>query len=259
MIYKGQQFKRAKSVVVIHIPNDPAPSYVKFGRPCKAGAKGAVATSYTWPNNNKLGKEGETVWAMPVKLTSHDRTNMAYGVDGKMYLACDGVCYTCKYGMPLRDYPFTILRGDEECWGERLLKNALKRIAALAEARNYDSVHDPAINQSDGDDWGKFGQFDLYSLQIRSNPDGNVIPFAVFGDAEFGYKLVATPLTGKKVKYTSPRYTRSAHEARGLRIEKRDVIYNAVLECGHLVAITKEQYENATHAKCYKCEEKKTC
>jgi len=51
--------------------------------------------------------------------------------------------------------------------------------------------------------------------------------------------------------------TDKATEENGLRIEKRDVIYTAVLECGHLIGLTKGQYEHATHVRCYKCEERK--
>lgn len=97
MIYKGYRFRHARSVVMIRIPDDPEPNYVKFGRVCKPGAKGAVETTYTWREDCKLGKKGDKVWAKPVKLEGHSRTNMAYGADGRMYLAHDGWCYTAIY------------------------------------------------------------------------------------------------------------------------------------------------------------------
>lgn len=45
------------------------------------------------------------------------------------------------------------------------------------------------------------------------------------------------------------------------RIEVRNVLYTAVLDCGHVVALTEKQYRKGQLAPCYKCyeAEKKAC
>lgn len=82
MIYKGLNFRRTRNVVDIGTLD----GYINFGRIAKAFDKGAVLTAYV-----KGGKLGSTpVYAVPIKLSSRSRTNMARGVDGRTYLMYDG-------------------------------------------------------------------------------------------------------------------------------------------------------------------------
>lgn len=99
MRFKGYNFRQAKKIVMLRgyfdtttgavtvTPTNGA--YVRFGRICKPEAKGAEETQYTYP-------DGSRVWARAVPVSGYSRTNMAYGEDGKVYLALDGRCFTAK-------------------------------------------------------------------------------------------------------------------------------------------------------------------
>lgn len=84
MRYKGFNFTKAPTVVTLSSKDN----YVRFGRVSHSGAEGAEVTSWVHPQG------GNPVWAVPVSVTGYSLTNMAFGADGKMYLAYDGRCYT---------------------------------------------------------------------------------------------------------------------------------------------------------------------
>ena len=102
MKFKGYNFRENKSVVSIPVRNEEGnlmpyvekgkEFYVNFGRITKLGEKklGAIKTNYKYENS------GESVYAVPIKLTGHSLTNMAYGEDRNIYLMYDGKCYTAK-------------------------------------------------------------------------------------------------------------------------------------------------------------------
>lgn len=103
MIYKGHRFRHSRRVVLL--PQRAADGslmpyiepnreqYVHFGRavPGATGGKGLVRTLYTW-------QDGQPVFARPIKLSGHSRTNMAYGADRRIYLAHDGACFIANLG-----------------------------------------------------------------------------------------------------------------------------------------------------------------
>jgi len=89
MIFDGIKFRVNHNIVML-VPGDDC--YVRFGKVVKPGhpiPTGAEATKATWP-------DGEAVIAVPVPVTGHSLSNMAYGADGRIYLAKDGYCYTGK-------------------------------------------------------------------------------------------------------------------------------------------------------------------
>lgn len=99
MKFKGYNFRVSKTIVMLKGYYSPTlkvamenataagGAYVRFGKVCKESAKGAEATHYTYPN-------GQSVFALPIEIKGYSLTNMAYGKDGKVYLAKDGGCYT---------------------------------------------------------------------------------------------------------------------------------------------------------------------
>ena len=91
MIYHGGHYRTSKTVVILPFDKtDENPHYVKFGRLVPRGKKipkSAVKTFYSW------GAE-EDCYAVPIPLRAYSRTNLAYGKDGRTYLAFDGSCYT---------------------------------------------------------------------------------------------------------------------------------------------------------------------
>lgn len=85
MKFKGMNFRHSRRTIAI--TNKP---YVEFARPVYEGKKlpkNAFATNYRWPDT------GNIVWATPIPLKAHSLTNMAYGKDGRVYLAHDGWVY----------------------------------------------------------------------------------------------------------------------------------------------------------------------
>lgn len=103
MIFKGHKFRQNRNLVVL--PNydedmhtmpyveEGNENYVYFGRVIKQGKKkpvDAIKTRYTWENT------GEHVYAVPVDLSGHSLTNMAYGEKDEIYLAKGMTCYQAK-------------------------------------------------------------------------------------------------------------------------------------------------------------------
>ena len=89
MKFKGINFRRAPNVVTLPDgAGDPSiPSnYQQFGRVCKPDAQGAIRSNWS--------RGGEPLYVKPIPLSGHSRTNMAYGLDGRVYLIHDGRCYT---------------------------------------------------------------------------------------------------------------------------------------------------------------------
>ncbi len=84
MKFKGFNFVRARTVIFTR-PKFPETNVV-FLRICAPDAKGAIKTDYTL--------DGEPVFGKPISIKGYSRTDMAYGTDGKVYLAHDGVCYS---------------------------------------------------------------------------------------------------------------------------------------------------------------------
>ena len=96
MKFKGFRFRVSKTVVtlagytdqsgeaVFNAPTNGA--YVRFGRVCKPTDVGAEATNWS--------RDGQPVFAKPIKVRGMSLTNMAYGADGKVYVALNGRCYS---------------------------------------------------------------------------------------------------------------------------------------------------------------------
>lgn len=103
MEYRGNQFRTNKSLVSLPIYDeekncmpyveDGHENYIYFGKVIPRDKKkpiNAIKTTYTWRDT------GESVFAIPVKLNGHSRTNMAYGDKNQIYLYHDGQCYQAK-------------------------------------------------------------------------------------------------------------------------------------------------------------------
>lgn len=103
MIFKGHKFRQNKNLVVL--PNydehmnimpyveEGNENYVYFGRVIKPGKKkpiNAIKTKYKWEHSE------ETVYAVPLEITGHSLTNMAYGDKDEIYLAKGVNCYQSK-------------------------------------------------------------------------------------------------------------------------------------------------------------------
>lgn len=96
MIFDGMKFRRMRNVVALPVRDDagqlmpyvPAgrENYVYFGKVASERDAGAVKTRYTY-------QEGTPVFALPIEMTGHGLTNLAYGKDGRAYLMKDGWCY----------------------------------------------------------------------------------------------------------------------------------------------------------------------
>lgn len=102
MQYKGGKYRRNRNIVRMPLfdeQNRRMPyvevgkeQYAVFGRVTKLGAnkKGAFKTNCTWSGGDK---DGQPVYAVPIPLKGYSQTNLAYGLDGYMYLMMDGACY----------------------------------------------------------------------------------------------------------------------------------------------------------------------
>lgn len=104
MIFKGYNFRVNKNLVALpirdenqnlmHYVDDGKDFYVYFGRIVKKGKKApmhAIQTQYTWSD------DGSPVYALPLKLSGHSLTNMAYGDKKQIYLMKDGRCYQTSF------------------------------------------------------------------------------------------------------------------------------------------------------------------
>ncbi len=110
MRFKGYQYRKAPQFVTLphQTPcNCPWPdhgggAYITFGRsvpitePHPESVKGAIKTDWTW--RDYMGEDGvivqkAPVWAVPVPLTGHSLTNLAYTKSGHMLLWKDGTVY----------------------------------------------------------------------------------------------------------------------------------------------------------------------
>jgi len=93
MKFDGHNFRVNHNIVMLRRRSEECDSYILFGRrvpedsPLPADAK---------PSTRKWRDSGDPVMAVPIPLTGHSLTNMAYGADGRIYLAYDGRCYTAK-------------------------------------------------------------------------------------------------------------------------------------------------------------------
>ena len=100
MIFDGLKFRRNRNLVVINLLDfdytdeyKEGNNYLRFGRIIdrnKPLPANAVCTKYTWTDTK------EPVWAVPISLSGWSLTNMAYGKDGRTYLAYGGEVYTYK-------------------------------------------------------------------------------------------------------------------------------------------------------------------
>jgi len=103
MRYKGYNFRVSRTVVMLQGYYDPKTkstkntseggAYVRFGKFCAANVPGAELTNYTMPPTEEH-PERVPLYAKPLEMTGYSLTNMAYGKDGKVYLAKDGSCFT---------------------------------------------------------------------------------------------------------------------------------------------------------------------
>lgn len=94
MKFKGRNFRKSNTLVIMPIKkDDPEWNYAKFGKVVKDGNSippEAVETHYRWPET------GNPVFAVQVQTNGYSLTNMAYGNDGRIYLAYDGRVFTAK-------------------------------------------------------------------------------------------------------------------------------------------------------------------
>lgn len=99
MIFKGLRFRHSRLVVQLPVKAEDGSlmpyiepereQYVHFGRAvvgANEGTKGVVKTRYRWNDETP-------VYAKPIPLSGHSRTNMAYGKDRRVYLMHDGACF----------------------------------------------------------------------------------------------------------------------------------------------------------------------
>lgn len=101
MEYKGHHLRKSRTVVLLPAFNTVANTYFPyvdkdkigyaiFGRVVSYGKpipKKAFPTNYTWP------QDGSVVFATIIPVDGYSRTNMAYGKDGKIYVAYDANVY----------------------------------------------------------------------------------------------------------------------------------------------------------------------
>lgn len=98
MIFKGIKFRRSGTVVTL--PKEmwagDIKNHVTFGRVCPRDTPGAVQTD--WILRADAGRPDAVytphLYALPIPLSGHSLTYMAYGADGRVYLCLDGHCYT---------------------------------------------------------------------------------------------------------------------------------------------------------------------
>ena len=112
-MFKGFRFVRAPKVIFLSPP--PGSTNVVFLRICRPDEKGAVKTEW------KL--EGEPVFGKPIKIKGYSQTNMAYGYDGRVYLALDGRCYS------------TFVKSPAERGEAKLMRRLAREQAAREAAR----------------------------------------------------------------------------------------------------------------------------
>lgn len=117
MIFDGIRFRINHNIVMM--PQISGEPNVRFGRVVKPGnptPPKAEATKATWP-------DGAAVIAVPIPVTGHSLTNMAYGADGRIYLGKDGYCYTAKARLsPVQ----SVVRLSEALKEERIENNRLR-------------------------------------------------------------------------------------------------------------------------------------
>ena len=97
MKFKGMNFRIAKNVVILPAKNFKGRkysiSYIRFGKIIPQGGKIEGNDHFipfrTWEN-------GSPVWAKEIEVEYWSLTNMMSGKDGRLYLAYEGSCYTCK-------------------------------------------------------------------------------------------------------------------------------------------------------------------
>jgi len=89
MKYKGYNFRRSTTVYMLPMElfGGETKNYVTFGRLCAKETLGAVPRELA---------NGGFVYLLPIAIKGYSRTNMAYGADGRVYLAMDGFTYTAK-------------------------------------------------------------------------------------------------------------------------------------------------------------------
>lgn len=98
MIFDGLKFKKAPTVVAIREDGTPYLRFYRVIRPSRKKYEQVIRQSdvcqlagYNWsvyPN--------EPVYAKPIPTKGHGLTNLAYGEDGRAYLAHDCECYSAK-------------------------------------------------------------------------------------------------------------------------------------------------------------------
>ncbi len=93
MKFDGRNFRKSTKLAVIPNPDPAKPNFVHFGRIIREDQTyptGCVKVpNMTW----KSGTGKNPVMAMPIKITGHSLTNMAFGADGRVYLAFGGDVY----------------------------------------------------------------------------------------------------------------------------------------------------------------------
>lgn len=89
MKYKGYNFRRSTTVYMLPMSMfaGEQKNYVTFGRLCAKETPGAVPREL---------RNGGFIYLLPIPIKGYSRTNMAYGKDGRVYLAMDGCSYTAK-------------------------------------------------------------------------------------------------------------------------------------------------------------------
>lgn len=89
MIFKGHKFRRSTTVYMLpdNLFSGEHKNYVEFGRLCSRETPGAIPRKLL---------DGGFLYLKKIPLRAHTRTNMAHGMDGRIYLAYQGKCYTAK-------------------------------------------------------------------------------------------------------------------------------------------------------------------
>lgn len=113
MKINGKIFRRTRSVTCLPTRStDPTGQafygYVRFGKVCKSSAVGAEPTGVY---RHVEGGGREHLWAIPIPICGYSATNIAYGVDGRMYAMLDGKFYVCAK-------PATALENEELSHGK---------------------------------------------------------------------------------------------------------------------------------------------
>lgn len=112
MKFDGKRWTVCKTVVVLprEMWHGELKNYVTFGKICKPGTKGCVATNhvfYVWPNKfwpepkpdfDEGTNPSWRVYAVPIASDKYSLTNMLYGPNGYAYLYLNGRVYVRKFG-----------------------------------------------------------------------------------------------------------------------------------------------------------------